>query len=193
MRMFLRKPARSREPLPITMTGVRMGERVLQIGVHDSALTGMLAARPGLSGHAAIVTLSEAAADRARHACEHAGVLADVTVTGTEAPRIDGASFDAAIVHDTDPAIASLAESERVALFRECHRALRVGGRLIVIDSLPRTGLSALLSRSASQSEPPPVVSLTGALEAAGFRPVRLLAEREGYRFIEGLKSEGRP
>ena len=28
-----------------------------------------------------------------------------------------------------------------------------------------------------------------GILEAAGFRPVRLLAEREGYRFIEGLKS----
>ena len=29
----------------------------------------------------------------------------------------------------------------------------------------------------------------TAALEAAGFRPVRLLADREGYRFVEGLKT----
>jgi len=27
------------------------------------------------------------------------------------------------------------------------------------------------------------------ALEAAGFRPVRLLADREGYKFAEGIKS----
>jgi hypothetical protein len=82
-----------------------------------------------------------------------------------------------------------LSEGERIAMFRECHQSLRQGGRLIVIDSLPPTGLSALLSRSTAHSEPPPLASLTEALEAAGFRPVRLLAEREGYRFIEGLKS----
>ena len=186
--MFLRKPTRAREPLPITMTGVRMGERVLQIGVHDSGLTGTLAARPGLSGHAAIVTLSEAAADRARHACEQAGALADVTVTTSAAPQIDGSAFDAAIVHDADPALTTLANDARVALFRACHQALRPGGRLMVIDSLPRTGLAALLSRGETPIEPPPAGTLTSALEAAGFRPVRVLAEREGYRFIEGLK-----
>jgi cyclopropane fatty-acyl-phospholipid synthase-like methyltransferase len=186
--MFLRKPARAREPLPITMTGVRMGERVLQIGVHDPELTGTLAARPGLSGHAAIVTLSEAAADRARQACNAAGALADITVTTSGAPRIDGSAFDAAIVHDADPALATLATDARVAVLRACHQALRPGGRLIVIDSLPRHGLAALLSRAEPRSEPPPAGTLLSALEAAGFRPVRLLAEREGYRFIEGLK-----
>lgn len=187
--MFLRKPTRSREPLPLTMTGVRMGERVLQIGVHDEALTGLLAARPGLSGHAAIVTLSESAAARARHACEQAAVVADVTVTAAAAPHIDGSPFDAAIVHDADAEVTGLAPAERLALFRACHHALRAGGRLILIDSLPVSGISALLGRSKSQSEPPALQALTGALEAAGFRPVRLLAEREGYRFIEGLKS----
>ena len=186
--MFLRKPTRSREPLPLTMTGVRMGERVLQIGVHDAVLTGLLAARPGLSGHAAIVTLSESAAARARQACEEAAVVADVTVTAAATPRIDGSPFDAAVVHDADPDVTGLPDGERVTLFRECHQVLRAGGRLILIDSLPVTGLSALLGRSKSHSEPPPLQTLTGALEAAGFRPVRLLAEREGYRFIEGLK-----
>ena len=186
--MFLRKPVREREPLPITMTGVRMGERVLQIGVHDAELTGTLAARPGLSGHAAIVTLSQAAADRARHACDAAGALADITTTTPDAPQIDGSPFDAAIVHDADPALTTLASDARVAVLRACHQVLRPGGRLIVIDSLPRTGLAALLSRGEPQAEPPPSATLLSALEAAGFRPVRLLAEREGYRFIEGLK-----
>ena len=27
------------------------------------------------------------------------------------------------------------------------------------------------------------------ALQAAGFKPVRMLSEREGYRFTEGLKT----
>jgi hypothetical protein len=30
---------------------------------------------------------------------------------------------------------------------------------------------------------------VVGALEVAGFRPVRLLADREGYKFAEGIKS----
>ena len=49
---------RAREPLAVTMTGVRMGERVLQIGMTDASLTGVLSAKPGLSGHAAIVLLA---------------------------------------------------------------------------------------------------------------------------------------
>ena len=115
--------------------------------------------------------------------------LADVKVTTAASPHIEGSAFDAAIVHDADPELLALASDSRVTLFRECHRSLRVGGRLIVIDSLPRAGLAALLSRSTPVAEPPPVAAITSALEGAGFRAVRLLAEREGFRFIEGLKS----
>ena len=47
---------RAREPLPVTMTGVRMGERVLQIGLTDADGTllpegpsaRLIAAAPGL-------------------------------------------------------------------------------------------------------------------------------------------------
>jgi hypothetical protein len=35
----------------------------------------------------------------------------------------------------------------------------------------------------------PPETDVIGALQSAGFRPARLLAEREGYRFAEGIKS----
>ena len=63
--MFLRK-CRGREPLPVTMSGVRMGERVLQIGVDDPAVAGALAAKVGLSGNAAIAVADERVAARAQ-------------------------------------------------------------------------------------------------------------------------------
>ena len=63
------------------------------------------------------------------------------------------------------------------------------GGRLVVIEAGPADGggLGGLLGRRRAD----PYVEAGGAvpaLEAAGFRPVRVLGEREGYRFIEGLK-----
>ena len=61
--MFLRKPARELEPLPIAMSGVRMGERALQIGLDNPALAGAIAAKVGLSGTAAIVVTTDAAGE----------------------------------------------------------------------------------------------------------------------------------
>ena len=70
--MFLRK---SRiEPLPVTMSAVRMGERVLQIGVDDPALASAIAAKVGLSGNAAIAVTDDRDAARAHGAAAHAGV-----------------------------------------------------------------------------------------------------------------------
>ena len=63
---FLRKSKLER--LPIVMSGVRTGERVLQIGVDDASLVGAIAAKVGLSGHAAIVVATERAAAAARAA-----------------------------------------------------------------------------------------------------------------------------
>ena len=75
--MFFRK---SRvEPLPVTMSAVRMGERLLQIGIDDPGLASALAAKVGLSGNAAIVATDNADAHaharrrRARRPCRRAG------------------------------------------------------------------------------------------------------------------------
>src|SRR5262245_16237775 len=99
MRMFLRKPARATEPLAVTMSGARMGERVLQIGIDDAALAGALAAKTGLSGHASIAVASETEADRARRAAADAAALADVVVTPLHALPFESDQFDAIVVH----------------------------------------------------------------------------------------------
>ena len=56
-----------------------MGERALQIGVDDSDLVGAIAAKVGLSGHAAVVVSEERHADKVRGAAR-AGALVDVQV-----------------------------------------------------------------------------------------------------------------
>ena len=56
--MFLRHSAVGREPLAVAMSGVRMGERLLQISADDTSVVGALAAKPGLSGESVITSYS---------------------------------------------------------------------------------------------------------------------------------------
>ena len=186
--MFLRK---SRiEPLPVTMSAVRRGERVLQVGLDDPALAATLAGKAGLSGSAVIVVTDEAAADRARRAAVNGGVLADVRVSVLTTLPCESAAFDILIAHNVRGLVSSLDPPARLAAMREWHRALRPGGRVMAIEAAADTGgLKSLLRKPAVDETAVAGGGTVGALEAAGFRPVRMLAEREGYRFIEGIKT----
>jgi ubiquinone/menaquinone biosynthesis C-methylase UbiE len=189
MRRFLRKSTVEREPLAITMTGVRMGERVLQIGLGDVRLMSMLAAKPGLSGHAAVVVSDERDSDRARGAAAESGLLIDVHVAPLRALPVGDRTFDVVIVHDAATTLAAMDAGARTRALEECHRVLRPGGRIVTLEAGARAGISALLHRG-----PAPDQTYNGAggtaaaLEAAGFKRVRLLADREGYRYFEGMK-----
>ena len=72
-----------------------------------------------------------------------------------------------------------------MALVREMARALKSRGRVIVIGAVPRGGLGAIFTRAQSG----PSFDAQPSLEADGFRFVRLLGEREGLKFVEGVKS----
>jgi len=167
-----------------------MGERLLQIGVDDTRLAGQLAAKVGLSGHAAMVVADEAAASRARDGLANAGVLADVHVAPLDSLPFDPESFDALVVHNMKNLIASIDRMQRTRAINDWRRALRLGGRIVVIEAGTRGGIGALL-----RSGPKIDIEYEGtggtiaALEAGGFRPVRLLGDREGFKFIEGLKT----
>lgn len=185
--MFLRKSKTHRDPLAVTMSGVRMGERVLQVGVDDPRIAGAIAAKVGLSGHAAMAVADEIAASRARAGVADAGGLVDLHATSLDALPFDADAFDAVVVHNVGALLASLG-SRAPAVLAECRRVLRLGGRIVVIEAGTRTGVAALLGGN-SKSADPEGAATTGALTAAGFRPVRHLGDREGVRFIEGLKT----
>ena len=185
--MFLRK---SRiEPLPITMSAVRMGERVLQIGVDDPEVTCALAAKVGLSGNAAIAVTDNEAAARARSAAARAGVLVDVQVTPLAPLRFESGAFDLVIAHSTHGRVSSLDANARTAAAREWHRVLRAGGRIMTIEAGRASGFKSLLRHPRQGESYEASGGVVGALEAAGFRAVRVLAEREGYKFAEGIKT----
>ena len=185
--MFFRKSRR--ESLPITMTGVRMGERLLQIGIDDPVTVGELAKKVGLSGTNALAASTDAVAARAREAAAAAGVLIDVQVTPWRLFPFEAGSYDLVVVHGTRGLLASLAPEDRVGCLQESRRMLRVGGRIIVIEAGPRGGLAGLLRGHTVNEHYAAAGGAKGALEAEGFKPVRVLGELEGYRFTEGLKT----
>jgi SAM-dependent methyltransferase len=177
------------EPLPITMTGVRMGERLLQIGIDDPVTVGALAKKVGLSGTNALAAPDEAAARRAQSAAAAAGVLIDVQVTRWSAFPFEAGSFDLVVVHSASGLLATLPPQDRVGCLQECRRMLRKGGRIIIVESASRGGLAGLLRSHRVDEHYARSNGAEGALKAEGFRPVRVLGEAEGYVFTEGLKT----
>ena len=181
---FLRtmRQHRQMDPLHVTMTGVRMGERFLQIGCDDRSLLGGLAAKVGLSGACAVAAFDEASAERARSVGAKVGALIDVRVVIPAAFGVDAGSVDMVVVDDTRGTFARMPDADRAAALAEARRALRDGGRIEVVERVAVTGL---LGGHVSR---PPGYSVEAELSAAGFTPVRMLAEKEGVRFVEGLK-----
>jgi ubiquinone/menaquinone biosynthesis C-methylase UbiE len=181
--------ARGGDPymLVVGMTGVKMGDRLVQLGCAHGGRLGAVASKVGLSGQAVAIVPDEASAVRARKGAAGAGVLVEVEVGPlTHLPLADRA-FDVAVVDDTGGLFGSTVPADRLAIVRELQRVLRPGGRVVLIGATPRAGLGALLTRA--QAGPPFVASDEARHELASvFRPVRTLAEREGLVFVEGMK-----
>jgi SAM-dependent methyltransferase len=188
--MFLRKRTLSkRDSVPVAMAGVRMGERLLQIGIDDPRLVGALAVKVGLSGGAAVAVDNDRDGERARQVAANVGVFMDVQVAPWSRLRFEPGSFDLVVVQSTRGLIASMKPEDRVACLQHAHRMLRGGGRILVIESAPRGGLGGLFHRHVVNEAYEAHGGAEGALKAEGFRPVRSLGEHEGYRFTEGLKT----
>ena|SRR5688572_2463822 len=183
---FLRKSKQA--PLPVAMSGVRMGERVLQIGIDDPAVAGALAAKVGLSGHAAMALTGEPDAVKARATAAMVGALVDVQVAPLHALPFGDGAFDVVVVHGLGGWLSSLDNAARVAALRETARVLRSGGRIVIIEPGPGGGIASLARPRRVDKAYDDSGGAAAALATAGFRASRVLAEREGYRFSEGMK-----
>lgn len=172
LRMLTRKRGREMDPLHVSMTGVRMGERFLQIGCRDRALLSGLAAKVGLSGTAAVATLTGIDAKNAAAVGRKIGALIELQdIDEGRAWPYDDSQFDMVVVDDTYDTFGDL--ESKAAILNNARRALRPGGRIEVI---------------ARMKSNVPDYDIERDLNAAGFKPVRLLAERDGFRFIEALR-----
>lgn len=172
LRMLTRKRAPAMDPLQVSMTGVRMGERFLQIGCGDRALLAGLAAKVGLSGTAAVAAANPRQAALAESIGRKIGALVDIkNINGGRDWPFDASEFDMVVVDDTDESFQALTTPGEI--LRKGLESLRPGGRIEVVTPI-----------KAQHGD----VGFVQALTDAGFRPVRVLAEINGLRFVEGLK-----
>ncbi len=164
------------------MAGVKLGDRLLAVGVRDPALIAILAARAGLTGTACAVDADEAAVRTAAMAIERDGALAEVTRAPWGVWPYENDSFDVAVIRDLLPTLTSDNRSRCVS---EALRVLRPGGRTVVIERAPRAGIGALLNR---QMTDPGYKGAVRTLQDEGFAATRQLAERDGVLYVEGIK-----
>lgn len=171
--MFWLRKTTPGEPLVISMTGLRLGDRVLFVGCSDPRTIAQLALKPGLTGRAVAVDDDEGRTARAADVAQREGALLEVETTSLERLPFDMEAFDAVIIPHL---LGRIAAGRRHAVLQEASRVLRSGGRCIAIEK------SSGMFGGARISAP----ELQAALSAAGFRGTRTLAERGGLIFVEG-------
>jgi ubiquinone/menaquinone biosynthesis C-methylase UbiE len=170
--------------LLVGMTGVKMGDRLAQVGCSHGGRLAAVAGKVGLSGRAVAVVPDESSADRARKGAQQGGVLVELEVAPPTRLPLEDAAFDLVIIDDTGGLLATMPADDRVATIREAKRILRPGGRVMVIGAAPRGGFGALFTRAQSG----PTFDPTPLFSPDEFRSVRTLAERDGLVFVEALK-----
>jgi ubiquinone/menaquinone biosynthesis C-methylase UbiE len=186
MRWF-RKPAL--DPLSVSMSGLKLGDRLLMLGCSDPALAAALASKVGLTGRACLLDESD---DRVRTAAvlvTQEGALVESFTSPMASLPFEPGSFDVVVARNVFPAIPT---ASRPAVADEVTRVLRPGGRCIVIDDLPRGRLGGLIGGHRAEDASPGATAVA-LLTQAGFRGVRTLAEREGFVFVEGVKAGDAP
>ena len=177
---WFRKPAL--DPLAVSMTGVKLADRLLVIGCADPHLIAALAVKTGLTGRACAVDDDESLVTSAAAIAEREGALIESAhAPGLRVPYPDE-SFDVVVVREVGSSTMIRPDSP---VFTEARRGLRPGGRCVAIQGGTRGGIGALFGGA----RPPEASTLTTALQAAGFLAVRVLAEREGLAFAEGVKA----
>lgn len=175
LRMLMRKRSGAgMDPLQVAMTGVRMGERFLQIGCADRALLSGLAAKVGLSGTAAVAALDAGQARRAQAIGAKVGALIEVTnIAAAGDWPFAAAAFDMVVVDDSDGSFRAFNKAGE--LVRQGLTSLRPGGRIEIVTPI-----------KSAHGE----LDYAELLSGAGFKPVRVLAERGRLRFFEGLRPQ---
>ena len=173
------------------MIGARMGDRVLHVGVGDPGCFAIVSSKVGLTGRSCAVVDNAAAQAILERAAADQGVLVEVALAAAGMWPYEASSFDVIVV-DANALLGATA-LERQDRLANTARVVRPGGRLLAIQRRPR-GIAGRLGFESRRSAPGgQALELVRALEQAGFKPVRVLAEREGLSFVEGFRPTSNP
>ena len=156
--------------LVVGMTGVKMGDRVVQIGCAHGGRLAAVAGKVGLSGQAVAVVPDAASAARARKGAAQAGVLVDVEIGPLTRSSAESGAFDLAVIDDTGGLVGAMRPEDRIAMLRETFRILRPGGRA---DGGRHRTVAARPGPPRARADPPVARRLRSALREAARGPER--------------------
>jgi ubiquinone/menaquinone biosynthesis C-methylase UbiE len=174
------------DPLAVTMPGVKLGDRLLVLGVSDLALIGALAGKAGLTGRTVILDATEETTAAAASAVERDGHLVESFSAPWAMLPFEPHSFDVVVLRDV---LKTLNADDRLRCAREVYRVLRPGGRSMVIEGKSQGLLGGLMGGNPVDPQYARSGGAPHVLDAAGFRAARTLAERDGQQFVEGIKA----
>lgn len=112
-------------------SGVRPGDRVLDLAGGTGDIAALMSKRVGASGRVVLSDINQAMLSRGRARLEDRGIAGNVWPALADAERLPfaDASFDAVTM-----AFGLRNVTDQTAALRECHRVLRRGGRLLVLE-----------------------------------------------------------
>jgi hypothetical protein len=177
---IFRKPETPATPLVVSVTGVRLGQRLLIVAGRDRTVVHDLAAKVGLTGRTLVLAAEREVLD-VQSAAERAGVLIDVAPLGVPFP-VAAESFDVALVDDAGSRPAGV---ETPALLPDLRAALRPGGRVLVRLG---TGAGPFARIFGGDQVPPAAGATIAALTDAGFRAARVVAVHAGVGYVEASR-----
>jgi hypothetical protein len=101
----------SGESLPVSMAGIKLGDRLLVLGCGDVVRIAQLAVKTGLTGRACAIDEREALVAHAADIAAREGALIETFTAPWGALPFEPGSFDVAVIQDVLVGLAGLADS----------------------------------------------------------------------------------
>lgn len=165
----------------VAMVGARGGDRVLVVGTGDAGLATELAQLTGLTGEVRVADDAPDARAKIDAAVRRSGALVELAAAPPASLPFDPGAFDVVVINRK---LGSVPDAERARIAAEAIRVAKPGGRIVVIEAGPATGLLARFSKPREVLAPD---AIQRALTNAGCKATRILAEAGGAVYIEAL------